>query len=667
MKNKSVIPEEARRMALLELIDSDIKKIKPTIRAVYDYAAGVPILGRLAVKKKEIKKKGEEPLTIWVPEWVPAEPVSTDYKLVQPDQNPDGLLHYPEYRKNIRKANLSQAFLYIKQRITENIGLENDDDANALVAWIIAAHFSAIFEHFPILDFYKAGYNSGGSVAFTTTMTYCPRPWIVQSPTEAALFRYADALRPTIGIEEFTPEMKQEVRDAILTLLDGAFDKNRKIPRTGKNGSVVMFDLFGPKVIVDPQSSISRYSTASRTLFIRLTNKKMQSNPERLKEEDKEFIQTLYDLYIVYAHKIKRAYENCHITESGRLDQAFRPLVAVALVLKSEGIDVVDSIMRVIQQQYENLEILKTAGDITKQILFAIYDIVSDENTKLFREGEKGIRYIRLSYLNSQLLNRLGTEFQTDTSSNRDVRYWKRAPEELAKVLNDPKRLASMLRTFLPEYIGNAEPGSRNLCLYYKDKPDSLKARIMEIIGYESNNESDIASYKSYKILQVGLDTEPVFSNLINNKYIKKSYITTYKHKIERRKNRKKIYSIPPECRNLPEFLFADLENTDLVTNSTCRINIGNVGDDTGGGTSTGKIAENDKEFSTWRYFRILENFSLDFNGKIYTFTKDHISKFPVSKASIYEAQGLIKRVCPDNYIWDPVSKDCILLEVSEK
>ncbi len=271
-------PEAAKRKTLNIVSTQRTVPLQKAVRAIADFVDGMPVFGRLAMVEREIGKDGS---TVQVQEWLPATSVPDKYKLTQPDQDAAGLMHFPEYRENVRRTKLAHAFLHIKQRILENIGLDSKDDANAIAVWILATHFAPIFDHFPLLDFFKAGYNAGGSVAFTTTMTYCARPWIVQDPTEAALFRYADAMKPTVGIEEFTSDMKQETRDTILTLLDGSFDKGRKVPRTDRRGKVVMFDLFGPKVIVDPQALISRYSTASRTLFIKLINKAMQSEPER--------------------------------------------------------------------------------------------------------------------------------------------------------------------------------------------------------------------------------------------------------------------------------------------------------------------------------------------------------------------------------------------------
>lgn len=434
------------------------------------------------------------------------------------------LLHWPEYHKKIMHARLSVLFMKIKSRITENIALEDSDLYDIISLWILATHFSRVFDHFPLLDLFKSGYNAGGSVALKTIVTYCPRPMLVQDPSEASLFRFANDFRPTIGIEEFTSDMDELKRKTIATLIDGSFDKNIKVPRTDR-GIVSGFDFFGPKVVVDPQGLISRYSTASRTLFIPLINSPARnSDPDTLAEGDKDVIRALYDSFFVYSNKIERAYRSSKITGDGRLDQAFRPLLAVALVLRHEGIDVLDNLSHVLQEQFERREAIKSEGDITKQVLAAIYDIVNQEEEAVkngkkhawFREsttkGDDGnkIFYVRTSHLRSAVSSQLGVEFQSDSNKSYGTRYWKKPSKDISEIVQDAARFNGILRTFIPEFIGNVEPGSRHLCLYYAEEPSRLIERLISIIGF---NPTD-----SHNFPHVGYYIDPVFSGMLNKK-----------------------------------------------------------------------------------------------------------------------------------------------------
>ncbi len=182
--------------------------------------------------------------------------------------------------------------------------------------------------------------------------------------------------------------------------------------------------------------------------------------------------------------------------------------------------------------------------------------------------------------LNNQILNLLGVEFQSDKDANGATRYWKKAPEEVAKVLNDQKRLAAMLKTFLPDYIGPAEPSSRNLCIFYTPPADNLKRALAALIGFDpkpKDEDHKLDSYNSYKILHVGFDVDTVFSSIINNKFIK-SYKKEHVHEYRRQYKRKNLCAIGAKCRNLKNILFVDLDNAGSSSFLQAPKNVGNVG-----------------------------------------------------------------------------------------
>lgn len=483
------------------------------------------------------------------------------------------LMHWPNYREHIRKAKLGLLFAKVKARIKVYIKFENQNLYDAVTLWILASHFNRIFNHFPILDLFKAGYNAGGSVAMKTIISYCPRPMLVQDPTEASLFRSVNDFRPTVGIEEFTTDMDEDKRKAILTLLDGAFDKSVKIARTD-NKIVKGYDFFGPKVIVDPQAQISRYSTSSRTLFAPLINSPgFNSDPDTIVEHDKELIQTLYDSFIVYAKRIDKAYRSCRITGDGRIDQAFRPLLAVAMVLRIEGIDVIDNLIKVLQEQFQRREMIKSEGDISKQILTAVYEIVSNDESRnaWFTERKDGsqIFYLRTSNLRNAISNWLGIEFQSDKSKNNGVRYWKKPPKEIAEILQDGRRFSALLSTFLYDNVGNVEPGSRHLCLFYTRTPSTLIDRLILVIGFRPT--------ESHNSPNVGYQVDTLFSEILNKKnkkFPQKRIVSIGRDEliIERRRG------LPRNVGNFGEFFFLNPLISASACNPTMWCNVGNCG-----------------------------------------------------------------------------------------
>ena len=254
------------------------------VRSVYDYTeingrplaffsrfgtVGIPMLDANGNKLRGPDGKPTvKPVDIWIPRYPREYTKDETTRISNPTQTPVSLLHFPELHEYLRNAKMVILFLKIRAGIESRVKFESEDHLNAVSLWALGTHFHRVFDHYPILDFVKVGYNAGGSVALKSTLAYCARPKIVQSPTEASLFRTADDLRPTIGIEEFTSNMNEDVRKAVMQLLDGSFDKGVFISRVDKHGVVRDYDFYGPRALVDPHGLLAQYSTASRSLVI---------------------------------------------------------------------------------------------------------------------------------------------------------------------------------------------------------------------------------------------------------------------------------------------------------------------------------------------------------------------------------------------------------------
>ena len=580
---KEAIKAAKRRGINVEVqeIDSDFVGKLTIANPIYDYVSTdgekIPVMAGYGLFKQTDTKTGE---TVHIPMWrmLPFSEIRIDkVQWCKVGRHDIGLLmHYPEYHKKLRYAKLSVLYLHVKSRIVTNIALEDERLYDVIPLWIIGTHFSRVFDHFPILDLFKAGYNAGGSIAIRTIMTYCSRPMLVQDPTGASLYRFASDFRPTAGIEEFSTDMDEEKRNAIMGLLDGSFDKHVKVPRTDK-GVVSGYDLMIPKIVVDPQALISRYSTITRTFFVPLVYVQGRtSDPDILIEKDKETISTLYDLFFTYSKKIDRAYRSCKIVGDGRLDQTFRPLLAVALVLKMEGVDVVDSLIQVLQNQFERRELIKSEGDVTKQIIAAIYTVIEQEwesvcdgRTMWFRKrsaGTENLYYIRTSNLRNAISNIVGMEFQSDTSKNYGTRYWKRPPKEVYEVLQDSPRFGSIVRTFLPEFVANIEPGSRHLCLFFKGTPEKLKQRLIALIGFDPAH--------SHSFPHVGYSSEPHYSIFHKKKNIRIPQLK--RQEIPKRKRQKGNTPLSPEIMGkIFDFFNSSQDISISAANPTCGTQVG--------------------------------------------------------------------------------------------
>lgn len=483
-------------------------------------------------------------------------------------------MHYPEYHVRTRSARLSVLYLKVKNLIGSNVRFQGNGTLEAVILWALATHFNRVFDHFPILDLNKAGFDAGGSVALKTVLSFCSRPLIIQSPTEASLFRIADELRPSIGIEEYTTKLREDVRNAIQNLIDGSFDKGVKIQRTIKN-KVKYWDAYGPRAVVDPQGLLSQYSTASRCLMAPLVNApEMQSNPDALSKNNRDLIQALYDSFLVYADKMRIAYESCRVKGSGRLDQAFRPLLAVAIVLKFEGLDVTAALEAVVKRQAEHLQALRSEGDTSKQIFAAIRDIIKlaeEGRIKLLHnDADTNLSYVRTGPLRNMISNHLGVEFQSDKGP-QGTRYWSRPSKEMQEILQDSGRFTGLLKTFLPNFVGVVEPGSRNLCLYYERISRKLEERLNELVGVKGGADS------SYSFLHVGFEIKPAFSRIISNKKINFLHSSQYISGKQIRKHvRKSLFVSCVKRRNFDAIEFHKQYFPDFAAFPTSTLHVGN-------------------------------------------------------------------------------------------
>ena len=77
--------------------------------------------------------------------------------------------------------------------------------------------------------------------------------------------------------------------------------------------------------------------------------------------------------------------------------------------------------------------------------------------------------------------------------------------------------------------------------------------------------------------------------------------------------------------------------------------------------TNSNVTQESEKSYAQnndWQYFKVKESFSF----RKYTYQKGNISKFPVVEAGKFIEKGFLELPCPHGQIWDPTSKECIVI-----
>ncbi len=333
-----------------------------------------------------------------------------------------------------------------------------DDERKLLVCWIIAAHFHRVFNQFPPLIFKKTGSDAGGTVGLVAC-SLAPYPVSIFDPTEATLFRLAQMGFSEL-IDEIHPEDREKIR--ILNLmLDGSFSKDATIPRaTGQNFSVEPFSPYGPKVCIDPYVAMVKYSTTSRSARIYLRKDPIRSERPNMGEfidKHRGLVQSLYDLFLPYAHRVRKAYDG--ITEfKGRPLQAFSPILAIA-----ELVDCKYAVMQTLQSLVDDLQ-MQRANDPIKFVLRSVYEFFVEvrkdiEFSDFSRSRDKNSYRMEFAKLREILKERVLEIHQTDESSTfkdgveyTSKRQWRKIPTEFIYYF-DGSRFNEIIRSNLKKWV----------------------------------------------------------------------------------------------------------------------------------------------------------------------------------------------------------------------
>lgn len=414
-------------------------------------------------------------------------------------QNYGGLLkHRNRVNRKPMDAQVITKVLHWTENAIKSMLSISDDDLKLMSCWIIASHFHRVFNQFPPLIFGKPGSNAGGTVALVAS-SLAPFPVSIFEPTEATLFRLAQ-MGLTLLIDEIDPNQRDKI--SILNLiLDGSFSKDAYIPRaTGKNFSVEGFSPYGPKVCIDPYMAEVKPSTLSRSIRLFLVKDPKRSekpNMGQFIDKYRYLVDYLYDLFLPYAHKVRKAYDETK-DFSGRELQAYAPVLAIAELTGCK-----EQVKRALGGSIRNLEIHKE-GDPVKFVLKSLYEYfleVRSDNTDFSdvfsQDRDKSHYYVQLSKLAETIRRRVQEIHQTDESKTYDKegvphtnkRDWKKIPSEFKQILEGTK-FSGVVNDNLGKWIGNVRGNRKGLRLDAnpkKGKPlDPILDELEKILGIDT-------------------------------------------------------------------------------------------------------------------------------------------------------------------------------------
>ena len=135
----------------------------------------------------------------------------------------------------------------------------SEADLRYMAVHVVAQYSRDVAVTFPALDVAKSGYGSGGTTALKILLTLSPRLSYTMESSPAYIYRTADAKKATMGIDENTVKISEEVRRAYAQLYVASFDKNIGIGRADEGGKKLR--TFRPAcnlIVVDPTRPFRR-------------------------------------------------------------------------------------------------------------------------------------------------------------------------------------------------------------------------------------------------------------------------------------------------------------------------------------------------------------------------------------------------------------------------
>jgi hypothetical protein len=382
---------------------------------------------------------------------------------------------------------VKQTESFIASRLTAS-----EVDLKYMAIHVVAQYFRDLVVTFPALDIAKSGYGGGGTTTLKVLLALSPRPSYTIEPSPAFIYRLADVKKPSLGVDENTAKLSEEVRRAYAQLYVAAFDKNIGVGRADEGGK--MLRAFRPRcnlIVVDPQGLFGDLAFTRRAPEVTLLpDPRRRENPDLdallMDPEVRQLRARLYTAFLKYANQVKAEVERIY-TElpcPGTALQVFALHLAIA---RQAGPEYVETVAKKMVDWYKAVEVAQTEGDPTKRILKEIYRAAVElevfvksvsvgadwptapnwdkdsvpgpwEFSWGGRSGEP-VKFIALfKELRNWISDQIGTVVKVDEKVIKkervSKRYW-RAPDdaETRELLTNPYAFAALLRRYLQSFI----------------------------------------------------------------------------------------------------------------------------------------------------------------------------------------------------------------------
>ena len=304
--------------------------------------------------------------------------------------------------------------------------------------WAIASWLAELFDCFPYLALSSPAPRCGKTRALEILELLVARPWRGTAPTEAALFRYIEARKPTLLLDEVEGLSKRHASDrdtAVLAILNAGYKKGQMVPRcVGNSHELQEFHVYCPKAF----AGIGRLpATLGDRSIVVLMQRRGRGEPvsrfrsEAVRKEAGPIRRLVEATVKALAGAIRETYAKLPdlFFLSDRDDEVFSPLFAVCGALAPGRV-------KELQASAKALCDDKAADAVDDSLALRLLD----DLTRLWPEGQEG-------WPTADILEALRTEPESPWGCD---------------FLLNPRRLARMLRPFevVPRDI-RTDSGSR--------------------------------------------------------------------------------------------------------------------------------------------------------------------------------------------------------------
>lgn len=275
-----------------------------------------------------------------------------------------------------RTESLAETYLAVKEMHSKFVNFDWDPRLYDLTACItIAIYFFDVFRAFPII--FPYGPHETGKSRLVKCIVYGGRKGLLYvSPTPAPIYRAIDAIRPTLGVDEFT-----KMYEELMQLARAIYKKGLMVPRMEKSKGhrffLTLFETYTPLVVASTKELDP--VTMSRTILIYMRKAKDPSKRDPEPWDYEDIRDRLYICRLTYAHIVdqtKQELDAMNLDLSGREYEIWRPILTIAKIVGEELFESLSQLAQELTtQKYEGLY------ESEKDVLSAIHDLFSPQLT----------------------------------------------------------------------------------------------------------------------------------------------------------------------------------------------------------------------------------------------------------------------------------------------